>query len=107
MCYGTCTILLFDGSEVFIVKVINVNVEETLLSKLDSLAKRKAITRSAFVREALESYVNDAECQYDNIPTEVVERVSFLMLLVVNGERDKDWEFVGNEVVELWKIMQS
>ena len=86
---------------------VTVKVDAALLSELDSLAQKKELTRSAAIRQALEEYTTGVQGQYLGIPPEVKDRVAFMMLLLMDGTPDQDWELVREEVLGLWTIVQS
>ena len=89
-------------------KSVNLKVEDNLLMKIDELSNRKySGNRSNLIREALSSFVDESQKQYDNIPSEIKVRIAFILQIVLNGKSDRDWKIIQKEVTELWKNVQS
>lgn len=88
-------------------KQINLKIDDELLKKIDAHAEKAySGNRSSLVRDALDAFIDESQKQYEGIPPEIKERIAFMMLLVLNGKQDEDWEILQSEVMELWKNVQ-
>ena len=81
---------------------VTVKLDDALLAQVDSLARKREDSRSGTIRQAVSEYISGVHSQYDGIPQEIKDKVTFIRLLVLNGTPDKDWDLVQREVSNLW-----
>lgn len=87
-------------------KQIPVRLQEEILVKMADLQEKLSISRSDLIRDALKHYLEDKNSQYEQIPSEIRDRLEFMSLIAISGS-EKDWDLICQEVIELWKSMQS
>lgn len=84
---------------------ISVRIDDALEARLKAQVECDGTSKTKVVTEALEQYFDDEDRQYQAIPDNIRNRIKFLEQIILCGKREKDWEFVKDEVVELWKIL--
>lgn len=85
---------------------VTIKMDDKLVVSIDELAKKQNVTRSDFIRKALKEFLSVEKIKYKGIPTEIIDKVAFLWLIVMEGTPDKDWLFIQEEVKKLWTSVQ-
>ena len=85
---------------------VTIKMNDELVVSIDELAKKQNITRSDFIRKAVKGFVYDEKLKYKGIPTEIIDKIAFLRLIVMEGTPNKDWLFMQEEVKKLWTSVQ-
>ena len=87
-------------------KPISVKIPDELNARMEDFKTKHAISYSDLIRDALKHYLEDKNSQYEQIPLEIRDRLEFMSLIAISGS-EKDWDLICQEVIELWKSMQS
>ncbi len=87
-------------------KMLNVRIEDNLMTQLEQLSSLEKVTKSELVRKSLMAYIAKSAVEYEKIPKEIIFRLDFLNQIANYGDCNLDnWKLIGEEVKELCSMV--